>query len=123
MHAHCALQELGLDSDIVGMACQAAEILMIMRQVGQTAVLATHQKLCACTCSPRTWQVRRHHIATCSAGSYCVLLARALTPDVAVMLYEANMHLFPAAPLAAVRTRRASGCRLTRLLRSGRCWN
>lgn len=27
------LQELGLDSDIVGMACQAAEILMIMRQV------------------------------------------------------------------------------------------
>jgi hypothetical protein len=27
------LQELGLDSEIVAMACQAAEILMIMRQV------------------------------------------------------------------------------------------
>lgn len=29
----CLLQELGLDAEIVAMACQAAEILMIMRQV------------------------------------------------------------------------------------------
>jgi hypothetical protein len=29
----CDLQELGLDAEITAMACQAAEILMIMRQV------------------------------------------------------------------------------------------
>jgi hypothetical protein len=41
------LQELGLDNEIVAMACQAAEILMIMRQVGDQecrALLAVDQR-------------------------------------------------------------------------------
>lgn len=40
------LQELGLDSDIVGMACQAAEILMIMRQVGAALLRHTPEAVC-----------------------------------------------------------------------------
>jgi hypothetical protein len=47
-------QELGLDTEIVAMACQAAEILMIMRQVRDAAVtmmrtvdLAPHTAPCS----------------------------------------------------------------------------
>lgn len=43
------LQELGLDSEIVAMACQAAEILMIMRQVRGSKTACSGQQLQTCT--------------------------------------------------------------------------
>jgi hypothetical protein len=53
----CCLQELGLDTEIVAMACQAAEILMIMRQVNTRR--DADSRLCAAqhTASHVQWEM------------------------------------------------------------------